>query len=175
MKQIWVRLKEGIDPGDGLPIREPDFDGLRMRKAWNAVVGEPVGKHPDLPNFGKPLGDFMLVELDDVDADALEREAPEAIFAADAVPDDIRLITELTLCGPKPELKRFTFDEDKAGVALTARADVITADADVRARFRVVMNRMVAEGDMPEEIALRLAKTHDLEEAVVAEEGEKPR
>jgi hypothetical protein len=171
MKQIWVRLKEGIDPGDGLPIREPDFGGLRMRKAWNAVVGEPVGKHPDLPNFGKPLGDFMLVELDDADAEDLEALAPDAINVADDVPDDIRLITELTLCGPKPELKRFTFDEDKAGVVLAARADVITADADARARFRVVMNRMVAEGDMPEEIALRLAVAHDLEEAV-AEEGE---
>jgi hypothetical protein len=174
MKQIWVRMKDALDLGDGGPIREPDFDGLRMRKAWNAVAGEPVGKHPDLPNCGKPLGEFMLVELDDDDADAQEREAPKAIIAADDVPDDIRLITELTLCTPKPELKRFTFDEDKAGVALAARADAISTDADARADIRRVLNRMVAEGDMPEETALRLAVAHDLEEAV-AEEGEPTR
>ena len=168
MKQIWVKMIVVDDPVLDEKVRVPDF-GDHVPGKWAAVVGLPFGKHPDLPNFNEPLTDLMLVQIDDEDAARLEREAPERIYADDDVPNDIRLITELTLCGPKPELKRFRFDEDKAGAALLVRKDAVAADTETRASVRRVLQRMVAQGVMPEDAAARLAAKHELDEEHLTE------
>jgi len=171
MKQIWVKIKVVDDPVLGAKVRTPDFGDFAPR-IWVAIVGEPYGKHPDLPNFKKPLGAYMLVEIEGGDAAILEREAPEKIIADADVPDDIQMITELTLCGPKPELKRFKFDEDKASVHLDRRKDKFATRPEECARARRVLMRMVAQGVMPEDVAVRLAKVHELDAQAVAVTGE---
>lgn len=165
MKQMWLKMHAVNDEYTGKLIRRPDFGDCEPR-VWAAVVGEPYGKHPDLPNFQKPLGDYMLVTVVHGD-DVAALEAHHADEVVDwtlpqegDVPDEILMITDLTLAGN---------DQLKAEAAVQRHASKINKSKAARDVAKQALLRMVVQGVLSEEAAVGVSRAHALDRDEVHE------
>lgn len=157
MKQMWVKMIEVEDEMMGGKVRQPDF-GEHTPRMWCAVVGEPFGMNPDLPKFMKPLGDYMLIEMEDAEErilthrDADKKVAWRKVQMAD-VPDEIQMITEITKAD-KDDAKLFeSFEKRKE-----QHRGLIG-----RTRSKRALVRMVTQGVVGREQAKALAEAHQLD------------